>query len=59
MVKIDADHGLAETFFKIRSGTCRKIGFCGQFFYCVYVLQPGWKKIEIFNAGYRMPSSVS
>ena len=24
MVKIDADHGLAETFFKIRSGTCRK-----------------------------------
>jgi hypothetical protein len=29
---MDGDHGLAETFFKIRSGTSRKFEFVRHFF---------------------------
>jgi hypothetical protein len=37
-VKLDGDHGLAETFFEIRSGTCRKNEFFDHFFYSLYVI---------------------
>ena len=30
---MDGDHGLAETFLKIRSGSYRKVNFYGRFFF--------------------------
>ena len=32
-IKMDGDHGLAETFLKIRSGSYRKVNFYGRFFF--------------------------
>ena len=36
-VKMDGDHGLAETFLKIRSGLYRKVNFYGRFFFFYYL----------------------
>ena len=43
-IKMDGDHGLAETFFEIRPRTSRKIEGLGSFFFIIY--NTGWLRYE-------------
>jgi len=44
---MDGDHGLAETFLKIRSGLYRKVNFYGRFF-LLSILQPEEVQVSDF-----------